>query len=406
MKSAAVGILVVFFAFARTASASGAPPVGTNDFYTVSPGKTLKVSAPHGLLTNDSDPEADRLTAILVRPPFFGTLNLKPDGSFTYTSRNSAGGDFFYYWAYDGTSKSLDVISVTIRIVAPPVALGDSWAVLTTGSLSVAAPGVLVNDYSIGSGIVGAELVKTTTRGTLQLQADGGFSYVPKRGFIGDDFFIYRASDGVRKSHNARVTLHVVKTNIAPIGQPETYKLFEDNPLSVIAPGLLANDTDADGHTLHAEVVSYPGPVDSFEFFDDGSFFLQPVLSWDSDFTFSYRVTDGISYSPPITVTIDMVAFNNPPMGEDDYYEMVANSVLEIGAPGVLANDSDQVEFDSVRVFDVVTPPGHGSLILRPDGSFTYTPEAGFVGNDGFSYRPADSSPGNVTNVTIAVFEL
>ena len=405
MRNSAIGIVILMITFAGDASAAGAPPVGVNDIYTHKPGEKLHVSAPHGVLANDSDPEGDRLTAILNQRPFGGTLIFKANGSFTYTPRNNFGGDFFTYWVFDGTTRSADLVTVSLRIAARPVALDDSWAVLTPGPLFVAAPGILTNDYGIGDPIVASELVKTTNHGTLQLQPDGSFSYVPNNGYVGDDFFIYRASDGTRRSQNARVVIHVVKTNTAPVGHDDVYQLFEDSPLSVLAPGVLANDTDADGHALHAELLFQPGPVDSFEFFADGSFFLQPVLGWDSDFTFTYRVTDGISFSAPVTVTIDMMAVNNPPVGEDDNYEIAANNVLEVPAPGVLANDSDPVEFDAVHVYDLVTPPAHGQLTLRSDGSFTYTPDAGFVGNDAFSYRPGDSAPGNVTGVNIAVFE-
>jgi hypothetical protein len=102
-------------------------------------------------------------------------------------------------------------------------------------------------------------------------------------------------------------------------------------------------------------------------------------------------------------VSIDIVAVNNSPIGEDDYYEMNAGGSLSISAPGVLANDYDPVENDGVHVFDHSGGPGHGTLTLNTDGSFVYTPDPGFFGLDGFSYRPADSQPGNLTFVNILV---
>jgi len=151
--------------------------------------------------------------------------------------------------------------------------------------------------------------------------------------------------------------------------------------------------------------VSQPSPVDNFEFRPDGSFDLVPALDWDTDVTFRYQVTDGNASSPPITVTIDIIAINNPPIGEGDAYELPADQTSEILAPGVLENDYDPVEFDNVRVFDLVSGPDHGVLDLRPDGSFTYTPDTGFTGVDGFGYRPGDSgpSPGNDTDVSLTI---
>ncbi|MEJ7584973.1 MAG: hypothetical protein WKF43_13050 [Acidimicrobiales bacterium] len=103
--------------------------------------------------------------------------------------------------------------------------------------------------------------------------------------------------------------------------------------------------------------MSEPGPVDSFEFRPDDSFSLVPFLDWDSDFTFTYRVTDGAAFSAPVTVTVDMIAINNPPIGEDDSYELAAGETLEVIAPGVLANDSTRWSS---------TPCGSGTSSAHP----------------------------------------
>jgi hypothetical protein len=104
-------------------------------------------------------------------------------------------------------------------------------------------------------------------------------------------------------------------------------------------------------------------------------------------------------------VTIDIIAINNPPVGEDDFYEMSStDGSLNVSAPGVLENDFDPAEFDVVHVHGLVTPPAFGEVDLQSDGSFTYTPDPGYTGFDGFSYRPADGGgPGNVTNVGILI---
>jgi Bacterial Ig domain/Bacterial cadherin-like domain len=50
------------------------------------------------------------------------------------------------------------------------------------------------------------------------------------------------------------------------------------------------------------------------------------------------------------------------------------------------------------------TEPGAGSLALNPDGSFTYTPVAGFSGSDGFTYAVRDAAGATATAmVTITV---
>jgi hypothetical protein len=48
------------------------------------------------------------------------------------------------------------------------------------------------------------------------------------------------------------------------------------------------------------------------------------------------------------------------------------------------------------------TNPSHGTVDVQPDGSFTYTPNAGYVGSDTFAYTVADNA-GNSANTPIAI---
>ena len=51
---------------------------------------------------------------------------------------------------------------------------------------------------------------------------------------------------------------------------------------------------------------------------------------------------------------------------------------------GVLANDTDQE--DDRLTAALVAPPSHGTLHLNADGTFDYTPQAGYNGPDSFTY--------------------
>src|SRR5437667_6711322 len=77
-----------------------------DDSYTTPEDTTLTVAAP-GVLANDTDVDADPLTAILVNGPAHGTLSLNSDGSFTYSpALNYNGPDSFTYKANDGQADS------------------------------------------------------------------------------------------------------------------------------------------------------------------------------------------------------------------------------------------------------------------------------------------------------------
>jgi cytochrome c len=72
------------------------------------------------------------------------------------------------------------------------------------------------------------------------------------------------------------------------------------------------------------------------------------------------------------------------PTALDDVYIAQGNAPLTVSGLGILANDFD-AQLDPLAA-RLVTPAGHGDVELNSDGSFTYTPNVGFVGNDQFQY--------------------
>ena len=91
------------------------PPVAVNDSYSTNEDAPLTTGAP-GVLANDTDPDNDPLTAVLVSGPSHGTLTLNADGSFTYTPNlNYNGIDSFTYKANDAELDS-NVATVNITV--------------------------------------------------------------------------------------------------------------------------------------------------------------------------------------------------------------------------------------------------------------------------------------------------
>src|SRR5262249_5307911 len=101
-------------------------PVAANDTYSARKNVPLTVAAPGGL-ANDTHPESDPLTAVLVSGPAHGTLTLNPNGSFTYTpATDYTGTDSFTYKANDALALS-NVATVSFTVTAP-VAGNDSYS--------------------------------------------------------------------------------------------------------------------------------------------------------------------------------------------------------------------------------------------------------------------------------------
>ena len=78
-----------------------------------------------------------------------------------------------------------------------------------------------------------------------------------------------------------------------------------------------------------------------------------------------------------------------------------ARLTRELGAPGVLANDTDVDSLLASLTASVLAPPTHGSLSLLANGGFTYTPAAGYIGADSFAYRVSDGGTPNAAPITL-----
>lgn len=100
-----------------------------------------------------------------------------------------------------------------------------------------------------------------------------------------------------------------------------------------------------------------------------------------------------------LTITAEMLQSELDRMAANDTYTTTEEVQLVVSAPGVLDNDNDP-DGDSLTAVLVTSPPD-GQLTLNADGSFTYTPDAGFSGQDTFTYQAFDgmdhSEPVTVT---------
>ena len=383
-------------------------PVAAEDSYEVVEDVVLEIDASTGVLANDGDQDGDSLTASLSSATESGTLFLNADGSFSYEpDRDFNGQDAFTYLVSDGSDTS-NLVTVTL-IVQPrndgPIATADTYEVAGNETLIVdASAGVLANDADVdGDGLL-ASLSVAATSGVVTIGPDGSFTYTPNLGFTGVDSFTYMASDGDAESGAVAVTITVTPARVAPIALDDSYAVDEDSTLSVAAgTGVLSNDADENGDELTAVVVLAPASGE-LVLERDGSFSYKPADDFSGSDSFTYNASDGRLDSNVATVTITVRPVADTPVAVDDTYEVEQNGSLTVPfGTGVLSNDTD-AEGDTLKA-TIVSPPANGSLGLVFDGSFTYSPNTGFVGTDTFTYKAQDgaldSEPASVTiNVT------
>src|SRR5207302_407115 len=196
-----------------------------------------------------------------ITGPVHGSLNLSTNGGFTYTpASNYFGADSFTYQINDGvTNSGTATVNLTNRkSIVQGEANDDSYGVNKNSSLTVAAPGVLGNDSALDGNTMAAVLVTGSAHGTLSLSTNGGFTYTPASNYFGADSFTYQINDGVTNSGTATVNLTITNVIRPPVANNDSYGLNKNSSLTMAAPGVLANDSDLDGNTMAALLVSGP----------------------------------------------------------------------------------------------------------------------------------------------------
>ncbi|WP_168219024.1 tandem-95 repeat protein [Limnoglobus roseus] len=354
------------------------------------------------VLANDTDPQGLVLTPAVVTQPANGTASVNAAGRVVYTPRaNFFGTDIFTYRATssEGAGNAATVTVTVTPVPDAPVATSDSYDLNQGGTRTVGAPGVLGNDTDPDGDPLTAALVSGPGNGTLTLNPDGSFTYVPAPAFFGTDTFTYAAVDGTGMTVTALVKLLVVQTNRPPTAADDVAAGDEDQ---IIGIDVLANDTDPDGNLLSALVLTQPAHGSAAVSANNGRVYYTPAANWFGTDTFTYRAFDGLVYSAPATVTVTVRPVDDAPIARPDSFDVLEDNTLTVGAPGVLGNDTD-IEGDPITA-GLVTSPANGTLTLNADGSFTYTPNSNFNGQDRFTYRPSDGQlSGTPVTVTINV---
>jgi len=392
--------LEVFIPMAQTN-----PPIAVDDSYAIGEDSFLSTNAVNGVLANDTDPDSDPLTTLLVGDVANGSLVLSSDGSFDYTpDQDFFGTDSFTYKANDGIADSgIATVTITVDPVNdPPVANDDSG--ITSQDTSVLID-VLANDTDVDGDLLAVTGTTVPANGSVFDNGDGTVTYTPAPSFTGGDSFSYTVEDGNGGTDTAVVAITVTESNDPPIAADDAYSVDEDNTLTVDAPaGVLANDSDPESIPLTAILVDDVANG-TLSLAADGSFQYDPDPDFFGTDSFTYKANDGTLDSGIATVTITVDSVNDVPVATDDTYEVQKDGSLDVDVTsGVLANDSDP-ESSSLTAI-LVDDVANGALSLAADGSFQYTPNPGYTGTDSFTYVANDAAANsNVATVTITVTE-
>lgn len=280
-----------------------------------------------------------------------------------------------------------------------PVAVADTYSVDQDTTLT-ATTAVLANDTDAdGDTISEAVLQNTVTNGSLTLNTNGTFTYIPNAGFIGSDTFTYFARDaanGEQSATAATVTI-TVTANVAPVVSPVSLT----GTVNTAVTGTLTG-TDADGDTLTFAEGATAETNGTVVINSDGTFTFTPTTDFTGTATFSYRANDGSLNSSDATVEIVVSAINTAPVVINGTGTTPENSQLN----GSLVSLATDAQGDALT-FAVGIQPANGTVVVNSNGTFAFTPNTDFVGTTSFTFTASDglltSLPATFTVTVTAV---
>ncbi len=190
-----------------------------------------------------------------------------------------------------------------------------------------------------------------------------------------------RTTDSTNKSFDKSFTIQLTDANDAPTVANMSVSTDEDYSVSITLSG-----SDQDPNSLSYTIVSTPehGSITSFSA-NSGILTYSPQSNYSGKDSFTYRVNDGLLDSNTGTVTITIASTNDPPSAVSRSVSTNENTTVSFTLSG---SDSDG---DSIT-FGIVSSPSNGVLTLFNSftGDVAYRPNAGFSGNDSFSFITND----------------
>ncbi|MFM2067450.1 MAG: hypothetical protein RLZZ584_2359, partial [Pseudomonadota bacterium] len=355
---------------------------------------TQEDQAAPGRLPGATDADGDPVSYALASPASHGTVTMGADGSYRYTpAPDYAGPDRFSYTVDDGRGGSsrhdvaITVAAVNDAPVTSPVTLAP-WTEdggprhITQAELLAGASDI---DLAAGTALRAVDLAITSGGGELVAHADGSWTYLPDADANGNAGFSYRVSDGAA-STAASASLTRTPVNDAPVAADATATLAEDTRLSAQLPAA----RDVDGDPVSYRLASAPAHG-TLTLDTRGTWVYNPAAGYHGADSFSYTVDDGQGGSSRHSVAITVTPVNDLPSWPAPAPATTAGDTAVSGRlPAATDADGDTL------VYARASAPAHGSASVAADGTWVYTPAAGYHGADSFQVSVDDGHGGVV----------
>ncbi len=338
---------------------------------------------------NATDTENDSLTYSQLQAPTKGSLTLNTSGAFTYTPHaNLTGSDSFTFRVNDGNDNSnTATVNITIQEVNdPPIAQNKTVTAIEDTALNDQ-----LNATDTENDSLTYSQLQAPATGSLTLNISGAFSYTPHENVSGSDSFTFRVNDGKENSNIATVNITIQEVNDPPLANDLTISTSEDT----IHSGQLTGSDPEEGSLTFTPVTNPTLGVLSIE--PAGAFTYAPESNATGNDSFSFRISDGTTFSNTAYVAITISPVNDPPTADDATITVTENTPY---TGQLTAMDPEK----SSLAYSKVSDPEKGTVTIENNGEFTYTPDSNATETDQFTFRVNDGSlHSNAATVTVTL---
>ena len=275
-----------------------------------------------------------------------------------------------------------------------PVAVDDQ--VTTAENTTLTISGLLENDTVFEFARITEVDSETAEGGSVRNNRDGTFTYTPPQDYIGEDSFEYTMCDNASTPNCSTATVNITITAASPVAADDSYETQENKVLRIST--FTNNDELLDNATVAS--INTDGTSGTVVLGANGAITYTPQSNFAGEDSFTYTICDDdeTPTCSTATITVNVVDEGSPEANDDTI--IVDLNQAQSTITGLLANDDLTDDASITAIDDAET---QGTVVLNSDGSISYSPPAGFSGEDTFTYSLCDDDTPDATCSTATV---
>ncbi len=362
-----------------TVTSTNDAPVANNDNITTDE----DTQASGSVASNDTDVDGDVLQYSIIQFPTQGAIGMNANGAYDYLPPvNYVGSVTVEYQVCDlgGLCDTATLIINVQSVNDAPIPTNDNFDVNEDNILNAS---VADNDIEPEGEPLTFHVISGPQSGTLTMQADGSFTYIPVANYTGTVTVIYEVCDNNPLCVVATLTINVLQVNDTPTANSDVVTINEDTALN---GNLALNDYDVEAGALTFSAIGMPG-AGTITVNANGTFTYQGNLNYFGNDSVYYQVCDAQGACDTAQVFITVFPVNDFPVAQNDSFTFNED---EVYSNTVVSNDSDPD--GALGTYSVVQQtPLAGALVMNTDGSFQFTPDLNYNGVVTIIYQLCDT---------------